>query len=121
MGGVENNGVAGGFHNLQAAHVNDKIVIAKAAAAFTQADAVIARAAGLGQHMAHLPGRKELPLLDIHRLVRSGSGQQQIGLAAEECRDLQHVHCFGHGYGLFRQMDIRDDGDVITFPHFRQD
>ena len=52
----------------------------------------IAGAGDLGGDVRHVPGREELALLDVDRRARLARGEQQVGLAAEEGRDLQHVH-----------------------------
>ena len=41
--------------------------------------------------MLHVPGREKLALLDVDRAPGARRGDQQIGLAAEEGGDLQHV------------------------------
>ncbi len=45
----------------------------------------------LGHRAVHSFGLQPLPLLDIHRFPGGACGLEQIGLAAEERRDLQHV------------------------------
>ena len=54
------------------------------------------RAGDLGDDIGHVPGREELPLLDVDDLAGRGGRQQQIGLPAQERRDLQHVHRLRH-------------------------
>ena len=53
-----------------------------------------ARLPRLVDDVLHVPGREELPLLDVDRLAGRGHGADEIGLAAQEGRRLQHVdHC----------------------------
>ena len=52
---------------------------------------VAGRRARLVDHVLHVPGRQELALLDVHRLAAGGDGVDEIGLAAQERRGLQHV------------------------------
>ena len=79
--------------------------------------------------MAHVPGREELPLLDVDRLAGRGRGEQKVGLAAEKGRDLQNVHGLGdRGTLLFlvhvgdhRQADpvsdLGEDGKGLVKPN----
>ncbi len=55
----------------------------------------IAGALDLLRHVGHVPGRQELPFLDVDRAPGLAGRQQQIGLAAEEGRDLQHIDRLG--------------------------
>ena len=88
---------------------DDQRVVAEAGAALAQQDLVVARAGELGRDVLHVPGRQELALLDIDRPAGFGRGQQQVGLAAQESRDLQHVDCFRHRPALLRRMDVGQD------------
>jgi hypothetical protein len=49
------------------------------------------RGAGLVDDVLHVVRREELALLDVHRLARLGHGADEVGLAAQEGRRLQHV------------------------------
>ena len=49
------------------------------------------RAGDLGDDVLHVPGRQELALLDVDDLAGLRGGDQQVGLAAQEGRDLQDV------------------------------
>ena len=80
----------------QRAHVDDQIVVAERRAALGEEDALAAGLANLLDGVAHVPGRNELALLDVDGAAALAGGDQQVGLAAEERRDLQHVDRFGH-------------------------
>jgi hypothetical protein len=45
----------------------------------------------LSTTLLHVPGREELALLDVDRLALAGHVLDEIGLAAQERRRLQHV------------------------------
>ena len=62
--------------------------------------------------MADVVRRDELAFLDIDDAAGAPSCNQQIGLAAEERRDLQDIDDFGGGPGLRWFVDIRQDGDT---------
>ena len=73
MGGIEDHRRAGRLgHDRQRAHVRDEGVVAEARAALGDEDIAVAGAGDLGDDMLHVPGREELPLLDIDDAVRSG-------------------------------------------------
>ena len=55
---------------------------------------------------AHAFGLHPLALLDVHRLAGASGRHQEIGLPAEECRDLEHVGHLGDGRGLVRLVDV---------------
>jgi hypothetical protein len=66
-------------------------------------------------------GRHELALLDVHHLARARGLQHQVGLAAEEGRDLEHV---GHRRRLLHLLHlvyVGQDGHAETFAHAGQD
>ena len=102
MGGIEHHRTAGRAHDRQRAHVGDQIVVAEGKAALADHDGVIAGAARLVDHVAHLPGREELALLDIDRLALRRHADDEIGLAAQEGRGLQHINHRGD----FRQRSV---------------
>ena len=56
--------------------------------------------AHLAGDVLHVPGRQELALLDVDRRPVSAAATQQVGLPAEEGRDLQHVDRLGHRRAL---------------------
>ena len=60
------------------------------------------RGLGLVDHILHIARRHELRLLDVDRLAGAGDGLDEIGLAGEERRSLDHVDHFGDG------LDLRD-------------
>src|SRR5579862_43581 len=92
MRGVENHGAAGIPHHREAAHVHDEVVVAEAEAALANHDLLVARALRLLDHVAHLPGRQELALLDIQRLALLRGIADEIRLPAEEGRGLDDIH-----------------------------
>ena len=110
MGRVEDHRRARLGEDRQRAHVGDERVVAERHAALGDQDVRVARADDLGDHVLHVPGREELPLLDVDRLAGRGRREQKIGLAAEEGRDLQDVDGFGDGRALLRLMHVGDHG-----------
>jgi len=103
VGGIKDHRSAKGLQLGQAAVIHHQGVVAEAAATFGEPELAAAGfQAGLRQlahHLAHVPGGQELPLLHVHHLLCAGHGLsgslKEVGLEAEEGRDLQHIHCLG--------------------------
>jgi hypothetical protein len=73
------------------AHVGHQGVVAEGHAALAYHDVVVTGLARLIHHVLHVPGRKELALLDVDRPALAGDVLDEIGLAAQKGRRLQHV------------------------------
>ncbi len=121
VGRIEDHGCAGLGEDRQRAHVGDKRVVAEGDAALGDEHVGIAGADEFGHDVLHVPRRQELTLLDIDRLAGRGSREQQIGLAAEEGRDLQHIDGFGDGRALVGLMHVGDDGKADALSHLGKD
>ena len=61
--------------------------------------------------MAHFRRGQELRLLDVDRGAGAGEGENEIGLAAEEGGQLQHIGDLRHRLGLAGLVDIGEDGN----------
>ena len=88
----------------------DERVVAEARAALGDEDVRIAGADDLGDHVLHVPGREELPLLDVDDAPGSRRGDQEIRLTAKEGRDLQDVDGFGDVRALAGLMHVGENG-----------
>ena len=84
----------------QGAQVRDQRVVAEGDASLGEHYSRRARPAQFFHHMAHIPRRHELPLLDVYRLARARRGDQQIGLTAQEGGNLQQVYHLGGAFCL---------------------
>ena len=74
------------------AHVRNQVVVAKAEATLADHDLVrIAGRACLVDHIGHFPGRQELAFLDVDGPALGADVDDEIGLAAQERRRLQHI------------------------------
>ena len=82
-------------HDGQRAHVHHQIVVAERGAALGEKDALAAGLADFLDRMTHVPRRDELAFLDVHGAAALARRDQQIGLAAEEGGNLQHIDGFG--------------------------
>ncbi len=70
--------------------------------------AIVAGGSDLLDRVGHVLWGQELALFDVDRQPGFAAGVQQIGLAAQESRHLQHVDDLGHADRLFRVVDIGD-------------
>ena len=123
MRGVEDHRRAGALEDRQRAHVGDQCVVAERYATLGHQYIAVARAGDFHDHVLHIPGREELPLLDVDGLARIGGGDQQIGLTRQERRDLQHVDCLRHARALFGVVHVgehRNFQRVADFGKYRQ-
>ena len=102
------------------AEIDDEVVVAERVAALGQPDVTGPRLAGLFVGVAHVRARKELGLFDIHRFAGPGCGDHQIGLAAEERRNLDHVDDLADGCGLPRFVDVGEQTQSPLRPHVRK-
>jgi hypothetical protein len=55
-----------------------------------------------------------LPLLDVHRPAGGARRLEQVGLAAEEGRDLQHVRDLRDGGALLGQVHVGEHGQPVS-------
>ena len=120
MRGVENhrNKLA---HDGQGAHIDHQIVVAETRSALGDENFVVARGAAFLHDMPHIGGRHELALLDIDHALRHGRGHDQIGLAAQECRNLQDVRDFRHLGDVGGFVHVGKNRHVHFIFHFFQD
>src|SRR5262245_24278486 len=93
MSGVENDrGVCRAFENRQRAHVGHERVIAKRHPALRHQDISVSRPRYFFDDVLHVPRRQELALLHVDCFPGPGGSNEEISLAAKECRNLQHVN-----------------------------
>ena len=113
VGGIEDDRHAEVAHDLEAAHVDDQIVIAKAGAALGEDDVVVAGRADLLDDVAHVAGGDELALLDVDRFAGAACGEEQVCLAAEEGGNLKDIDGSGGFVGLGGFVDIGENRDAL--------
>ena len=82
-------------HHREAPHVDHEVVVAEGRAALGRQSADC-RHRDLPHRVAHVARREELALLDVHHPAGARRRDKQVGLPAEERRDLQDVHHAGH-------------------------
>ena len=121
MRSVEDGRTAVGFHEGEAAHVDDEILIAKGGAALRLPDLPRPALPELGDDEGHLLRREKLALLHVDNLARGGGGEQQVGLVAQERRDLHHVAHRGNRGHLRRLVYIGQHGKTVVAPDQREE
>ena len=98
------------FDLISAEKIGQMETVNPQVAALTDQDALVAGGARLIDHVLHLPGRQKLPLLDVNRSPGRGHLENEIGLAAQKCRRLQHIHHLG---------DLIDRGVLVYISEHR--
>ena len=116
MRGVEDHRRARLGQDRQRAHVRHERVVAEGHAALGDEHLRVACADDLGDHMRHVPGREELALLHIDHLAGPRRGDEEIGLAAEEGRDLQHIDGLSDRGALLGLMHVGEHGKAESSP-----
>ena len=117
MSGVHDDGAAEASHDDERPEIDDQVLVSEGRAPLGDQHLVVSRGAHLVDGVADFGRRQELPLLDVDRATGAAGGDQEIGLPAEERRDLQHVQDKGSFIGLGGLVDVREERDA----HFRLD
>ena len=120
VGDVEDYGRSEGAHCGDAAVVDDEVLIAEGDAAFGECHVVAAGVAHLAESKLHRLGRETLAFLDVDGAAGACGGHEEVGLAAEESGNLEHVDVFGGHACLFGRMDVGDHGDAERLTHLGQ-
>ena len=71
--------------------------------------------------MAHFPGGKKLPLLDIAGLTAAGNRLDKVCLTTEESRGLKDIHYACSMMHVFHGMHVGQDRNTDPVPHLDQD
>ncbi len=117
---VEDHRDAELVQDRERAHVDDQVVVAEGDAALGDEDAVVAHGCRLFDRVPRVLGGEELPLLDVDGAAGARRRQQQVGLAAEEGGDLQHVADLGRGGALRRLVDVGEQRQPGLLAHAPQ-
>src|ERR1700730_18319597 len=107
-------------HDGERAHVHDQIVVAETRSALGNKRLTIPGIAALVDRVLHVPGRNELSLLDVHRTPGKRRRHNELGLAAEEGRNLQHVNHLGDGSHVGHLVNVGEHRDVYFVFHLLQ-
>src|SRR5438445_668986 len=86
-----------------------------------QQDGLVALREDLVDDVLHVSRGDELALLDVDGLAGGRRRQEQIGLAAQERGDLEHVQHVGGGIDLRDLMDVREHRHAQRVAHLLQD
>ena len=97
-------------HVADVAEVDYQVVVPEHIAAFCKPNVFCTGIAGFLYGVTHILSAEELGLFDVYRAPGAGCGYQQVGLAAEESRYLQHV---GH---LACRLSLPTLVDVGKYP-----
>lgn len=121
VGGIKDDRVAKPAHDRERAHVADEIVISESCAALCEQNFLIADGGDFVADVFHVPGGEKLAFFYINGFAGFCGGQDEISLAAEECRDLKDVHGLCCGFHLVFGVDVGGDGDAEFFAYLCED
>ena len=79
-------------------------------------DARVAGVHDLPHRVRHVVGRQELTLLDVDDASGLRRGHQEVGLPAQERRNLQDVGHRGRGRRVRRLVDVGENRDTVPAP-----
>ena len=112
VGGIKDDGVAGLFHFVESAGVDDEVVVAEGVAAFGEDNVVVARGFDFGGDFRHVFGGEELAVLEVDDSARFSGLNHQGRLHAEVGGNLENVHHIGHGSYLVGIMNVREEREA---------
>src|SRR5262249_16204194 len=118
---IEHDRTAEALHDGKAAEIDNEIVVAERSAAFGEQHSFVSGFPHFLNDVFHVRWRQELPFFDIHDLARLGSGDDQIGLAAQECRDLKNVEDLGGRFAVRGLVNVGEDGNTQTVSNVVKD
>lgn len=116
-GALVGEGGAVEFHHVgDADEVVDEAVVAEECAPFGEHEVFAPGFGGFADRSDHFGWREELAFFDVKCSVVCfacpGRGDDEVGLSAEECRDLDQIDDGGDRVGLFGGVDVGGDGDA---------
>jgi len=120
VGGVKDDGRETA-HDGERAEIDDEVVIAERRTALGEEDAFVARGADFLEAVAHVPWSNELAFLNVDCTAGFAGCDEQIGLAAKECGNLENVGGFCDGFAVGRLVDVSEDGKACIFGDFAED
>ncbi len=106
MGGIEYHRTTGFAHHDQRPHIRNQIVIAKRSTTLADHDLFVACSPGFVDYIDHFPGAEKLPFFDVHRDTGLCHAGNEIGLATQKSRCLQHIDygCHSLHIGVFMHI-----------------
>lgn len=121
VGTVHDDGAAEGLHGGQATEIDDEIGIAEGGAAFGEPDLVVTRVYDLLTGKVHGGRAEELPFFDVDYFAGFGGGDEEVGLPAEEGRDLEYVDVLGGHGGFGNGVDVGGGGQAEALAYLAED
>ena len=121
MGGIKNHRHAEASHHREAGEVVDQTPVAEERAPLAEHDVLATACEQFRDGMLHVAGGDELPLLHIHRLPRGSCGEEEIGLTAEERRNLDQVTDCTDRSPLIGEMHVGGHREPRGGPHLVED
>ena len=109
---VEHDRVTDLVQQVEAARIDDEIVVAERVAALRHDDAVVAGVLDLLDRLRHVLGRQELAVLDVDDGARFGRRDDELRLHAQVRGNLDDVANLTGRRRLIRIVDVREDRQI---------
>ena len=109
---VEHHRIADLVQQIEAARIDDEVVVAERVAALGDDDAVVARVLDLLHGLRHVLGRNELAVLDVHDAARLRGRDDELRLHAQVRRNLDDVDDFAGRRRLIRVVNVGEHRQV---------
>ena len=120
MGGVEDRREALLPHPVKGPHVRDQVVVAEGRSPLREAESGTPRGLQLAGDRGDVPRGQKLPLFDVDGLARPRRGLDQVGLAAQKCRNLEQINEIGRDFGVLGRVNVRRDRSADGIAHLRE-
>ena len=117
VGGVEDHGDAEPAHRQEPREVVDEPTVAEERATLAQQRVATAPGQQFGDGVLHVGGCHELSLLHVDGPTGRRGRQQDVGLPAQEGRNLQHIADLSGRDRLLRKMHVGGHGQADDRPH----
>mmetsp|Transcript_28567 Transcript_28567/g.80538 ORF Transcript_28567/g.80538 Transcript_28567/m.80538 type:complete len:322 (-) Transcript_28567:62-1027(-) len=121
MGHISNHWALRIAHPLEVTGIHNQIAVPNHGSTLADHDVGVASPADLVGRVAHHTGSAHLTLLDVDDLASLGSSNNQVGLTAQEGRDLDDISNLADLLSLPRLMDVGHYRDTVGVLHLLQD
>ena len=106
VGDIEDNRIAKGPHDRECPEINHQIIVSERCPPFGYKKILLPVEINLSMMFFMSQGARNWPFFDIYRLAGLRCCKDQVGLPAEEGRDLENIKHFRCGFYFIHRMDI---------------
>lgn len=106
VGGIKHNVQSQFLHPIYGTHVCDKIIVTETGSPLGKKEGFASGKSQFFRDIFYIPRRKELTFFDIHRPAGGTGCGDEIGLAAQEGRNLEHIEKLACDFDFAGGMDV---------------